>query len=548
MTPLKFPNFTPDDRLWRINWYGDVLFPGGMNTRSQPNIQVAISPVRVDPTNNEEMLSSQATDSLMIQRFFPVGMLPYVRVGDVWQNGERKYSPDYQREHFHGLNISRETSKLIKSGLPIDEIFVLPLKQHPWHYLLTGSYCLSLEASEGIRLVIPAMELIRFYFGSSSELLHRLFMHDIKYETLWQHHHYAPYSGQLHLKLAKGLSGVSAADIGRIALSNQAMRAATRIRSSCQKDLLAGEKSVYPQTGFPFEGKTDLVVVGKWLPFGNVPDSTFVVYRIESCSHPFPFKKLSYEVTDDKKVSRANKHQAEQSTGNPSLDAQRRRSKIHKAKVLGEADPSNTRSQKRYQFEANNRFPDLLRKEIWREKYETQDPPELWPIFTQENQELVSVGDLIGASSNTTSVDIIATEWRSPLQQEARLPKFVKNEIDRKIKQENLDSNSVSIELITLPGYTHPVFSLPSLIDENGEVNPVSICNGGKGMERCRRGCFVKISAPPSEWRLFVVESTQANRVGLAIGVDKYDLKESMRRLLVKSQDSHEASSQVFLK
>lgn len=536
MPPLRFPYFTPDDRPWRIDWYGDVIFPGGINGRSQPNVQVAISPVRADPTSNDAMLSSRATESSIVQRFFPIGMLPYVRIGDVWQNGERKYSPDYQREQFSDLHITRASSKLIKAGQSVDEVFVLPLKQHPWHHLLTGSFCLSIELTEGRQIVIPTMELIRFYFGSSSELLHRLFMHDIKYEQLWEHQQYTIRTGRLHLKLARKLSGVSAADIGRIALSNVANRAACRIRISCQRDLLSGEKSAYPQTWFPFEGKTNLAVVGKWLPFGSKPDQTFVVYRIESCSHPFPFKTLSYEAADDGKVSKGSERQDGKSNNASPSDAHRRRAKTHKSQELSESDPGVSRTRKNFQFEANNRFPDLLCKEIWRERYETQDPPELWPAFTQENVELVSVGDPISTCNDVTSIDIIAAPMRAQLLEETKIQKFVRNGIDTKIKKERVAPDIVNVELITLPGYTHPVFSLPSLIDENGEIDPISVCEGGRGVERCRRGCFVEISAPSSKWSILVVEPKSTLCKEEVLVVENYELKRAMSILLAESK------------
>ena len=48
----------------------------------------------------------------------------------------------------------------------------------------------------------------------------------------------------------------------------------------------------YPRVGFPFQGTTNLTVEGLWLE--RPSDRAFVVHRIVSCTHPFPFTHLYY--------------------------------------------------------------------------------------------------------------------------------------------------------------------------------------------------------------------------------------------------------------
>jgi hypothetical protein len=48
------------------------------------------------------------------------------------------------------------------------------LTEHPWHWDGTKSNCMQVKLPGGRCMVVPCMELIRFYFGSSNPLLSRL--------------------------------------------------------------------------------------------------------------------------------------------------------------------------------------------------------------------------------------------------------------------------------------------------------------------------------------------------------------------------------------
>jgi len=101
----------------------------------------------------------------------PIGFLGKLKIGDIWRNGELVASPEYQRECFTGVTVDRGAASLIKAGLSTKvanrDVFYLPLGAHPYHSAHTGAYCLLVNLPEGKRLIIPAVELIRFYFGSS---------------------------------------------------------------------------------------------------------------------------------------------------------------------------------------------------------------------------------------------------------------------------------------------------------------------------------------------------------------------------------------------
>lgn len=534
-TTLSIPQLTPDDRLWRIDWFGECHYPSGRR-KSQPSIRVVISPVLCHPKDFNAMLSATAT-SLNNQRqvWLPVGILYLVRIGDIWRSGQCVHAPDYQVQKFEKLEINKGTTDFIKAGLALDGEFLLPLNEHPWHRLQTQSYCLSVTLLNKKRIVIPCVELIRFYFGSASKLLHLLFTRQISAEDFWKSKHFDKSSRRLHLKLASGLSGMSATDIGRIALDNDAWRAARLIFDTCLAASVRREP-IYPYTGFPFIGETNLVASGKWISCGATTDATFVVYTIQSCSHSFPFESLTYEVEDFKKVfSKKNNstNHSQESQGQTSFTNSFRT----KSQALADTDPGKSRYSKEYWAKGSPRFPYLTKKLVWRERYDTNDPPVVLFLKGAAQDEQISVGD--GSSSNGETRGIDIGQGPAPTDLSAIDPKqhkFVHEGIELAIKQANLHAKSVTPELIALSGYSHPVISLPHLVDENGEINSVSFCSDEHGGQRLRRGCFVVIKeAKKTHFKVFIVERMDAEDKVKAIIVRNFNLKRAMESLIEKS-------------
>lgn len=249
---------------------------------------------RTDPAS---LLQPESTlTSWQRKVWVSVGALPLLRVGDIWRDGRFEMAPDYEIEEFESVEITSDTSVLIKAGLSLaGEGFLLPRAEHPWHMQCTQSYCVMATLRNEVRLIIPCMELIRFYFGSSSSLLSKLFLPPLNRDKLYSEGKFSKGSGHLKIELAAGIPGASAADVGRIFVDEAAWRTAVHVGASLLKASTAGLPA-YPQAFFPFEGESDLVAAGKWLSFGDKPHATFLVYSLRSCSHPFPFKSLRYNL------------------------------------------------------------------------------------------------------------------------------------------------------------------------------------------------------------------------------------------------------------
>lgn len=505
----SFPSFsrlTPDDRIWRIDWFGDVGYPGSVRRYAQPSIKVVFSPLSCDQSDHAALITPETTDHQHAREtWIPIAALPMVAIGDLWQHGQPIASPDYQVETFKKLGIIPETTSFLKAGLAIEEHFLLPLRHHPWHRLHTQSYCVAVSLGEQRRLLVPCVEIIRFYFGSSSNFLQRLFTAPLTPERLWISKRFNPANRHLHLELANRLSGLSAKDIGRIAESKFAWRAAAGIYASCQKASAQG-LPVYPYTGFPFEGVTNLVASGIWLPFGDQEKATFLVYRLRSCSHPFPFQSLSYKASDWK---------ARQASSGP-LGAQakqfsHRHSQSSKTEAT-EQDAAGDRNQLRAQFSSQRQFPDLQYKSIWRDKIETTAGADVFLKHEDGRLEQVAIGESPW-SSPITGIDVSRSEEGEGGALKARpLPWFVKVGLGDIKADPAYQAPDMKLEIVCPSGKQEPVFCLPEVIDDDGVIANQLIFTEEQGTTRLRRGCFASIGSetPPPTYLLILEGKTRS--------------------------------------
>lgn len=493
----SLPSLTPDSRFWRVDWFGECAYPGGARRYAQPSLRVVLSPLRCDPNDHAALLSPDGTDHQHQHDVWPpVAALPLLAIGDIWHEGRHVASPDYQIESFKGLRVTPDTLAFVKAGLALDERFLLPLGRHPWHRNHTQSYCAAVTLDDDRRLLVPCVELIRFYFGSSSNLLQRLFTGPLRSETLWTGKRFNPENRHLHLTLANRLSGASAADIGRIAESGFAWRAAAGIYASCQK-ATAQRHPAYPYTGFPFEGASDLEASGVWLPFGDEEDATFLVYRLRSCSFPFPFHSLSYEASD-RKAWRDR-------TGGEGADAPRRaRTRSQVAAPAADGDPGAKKIQRRGAFRDRRQFPDLARKQVWREKIEAVPEADVFLRRADGSLEQVAFGEGDG-HAETAGMDACETAADAlKAGNNARLPRFVSVGLEAVAARPDCPLGA-QLVLVRPAGKQEVVFSLPMVVDEEGEIADRLLYVEPDGRVRQRRACFVEVRAGMEAKRCLLV-------------------------------------------
>lgn len=488
MRQLQLPELTPDERHWRLDWLGEVAYPPRQLRFAQPSVQAWLSPLCRELDEFETLNSTEATE-LAYQRsvWLPIGSLPLLRTGSIWHKGEMVLNPRYQHATFIDVEIDPRTSCFIKAGLPLDDAYLLPLAEHPWHRKATQSYCISVGIGHGKRLIVPCLELIRFYFGSSSNLLGKLFTAPLREANLWTEKTFDDASRHLRLKLAQHLSGASASDIGRIALDKSAWHSAAGIYDSCVK-ASSQHQRVYPYTHFPFCGKTTLRASGRWLSFDSQRDMTFVVYQLLSCSHPFPFSSLSYE-TDAGRQMRTTAGSVNSADPRPAYVAS---SPVRKHLCAG-GDADRNKQPQTLSITRNIKFPDLLKKSVWLDKVAISHPQTILVKNTGSNIELVAFGDPQDDSPNR-AVDLAeSASFEANTIGQEKLPAFMWRGLKEFRKQ--LPS-SIEIQTLRMPGHQKSVFPLPLLVDENGEINTICFWTAPDGTHRQRRAGIFRAHTP----------------------------------------------------
>lgn len=493
------PNF------WRIDWFGDIAYPDRSNRRKQPSVFVHLSRVKDERFRNDPsvLLSPDGTAPAQFQKraWISIGTLPLLRIGDIWRDGQLDAQPDYELEKFKNIQIDAKTTTLIKAGLNIgDAGFLLPLAEHPWHLQCTQSYCVMVNLPAGKRLIIPCMELIRFYFGSSSNLLSKLFIPPLDRKSLYSTTSFDVRSKHLFLQLAEKISGASAADIGRLHLSPLAWRAAAVVSTSLLKASVA-QQSIYPQALFPFEGETTLVAAGKWLSFAGQPRATFLVYNLRSCEHPFPFRSLSYKVTGGHAKHERPTGDSNQSRAQPTRGAAR----DAQDQPLVERDASNNLAPRTRTYRIEPRFPDLAPKPIWKNRTLTH-AEWLEKLDRRRNSAAVTngaVGDP-GSERRIRPIDFALLSKINPSYFK-KAPEFL-----RPIVQELCTLQDVTVELLTESdddGWTVPI---SVIADEDGEIDPRLFTQTDDAVPRLRRVSAFSLKRGHKRLGLVVFESTPA--------------------------------------
>lgn len=410
---IKLLFFPQDDQYWRIDWFGDISYPSQFARRSTPSIRVALSPLpdaNIDAAGVREISWTK-----QLQVYAPVGYLGKLKIGDIWRNGELIASPDYCKECFKDVSVCQETTSIIKAGVSTKvghrDVFYLPLILHPCHTFHTGSFCALVNLNDGKRLVIPAVELIRFYFGSSSGLIHALFHFPLMPGMLWTDAQRGDGHKKAKINLALGISGWSASDVARIAFNPYAWNAAQLVGNSLSAAKVYGQ-ALYPKGHFPFTGLTTLKASGVWLPFGNKAANTFLVFKLLSCSHHFPFRGLEYLMAGTTRKSSAG--DTNRDKGAVQEDNKPQIAKCT-SKECVQGDPSKGLATTEVELEKTPQFPDLKKKSVSRSE--------------ETNGSAVKPLRLSGKPVNTSSVGADGSEQHIRPVDFVRRPKYERVEV-----------------------------------------------------------------------------------------------------------------------
>jgi len=297
---MRIAKITPTtDTLWRIDFFGYIDYNDKQGRkRSQPVIEVLLSEVvtglTLHPLSKEFNSKSISDYKNQISVEVPITYLLILRIGQIWKNEQLHLTPNYKELSLNNVLISDDTSypilcgekDLSEQGAAFPSYFI-PTSHHPYHQLCTKTSA-EVVVHNGRKYIFPHVVLIQAYFQMNAWAFSQLFQFGLHLDTLfYPQNTYLRSEREAVIQLRSKVKDISAPTLARIAFNEWAQKAALMISSNLAIQEANNWKKT-PKTKFPFMGKTNLVVRGKFIP------ENFIVYEILSCSSEFPFDSLDY--------------------------------------------------------------------------------------------------------------------------------------------------------------------------------------------------------------------------------------------------------------
>lgn len=265
---VRIKEFPVDGRRWRLDWLGAV--ERGRTEANEPHIQVALSPI-------DESYLSQADRKLssnsavfadqVAYRTVHCGLLPILAVGSIWRNGYLLPESAGELDTFTSLQISPDKIQLIRANHQVNGQSVISPKYYRYSGIGFGSWVLAVEhEGDPYKVLIPAMEVLRFYYATSSLIARHLFFGSLRHnrEAIlnYEKSGYSADDDLIHLQMRQGFTLEDGWTIGRLAMSEEAYRGAALVHDGMMRENV-NRQPVHVQCGFPFVGLTTLNVKKK---------------------------------------------------------------------------------------------------------------------------------------------------------------------------------------------------------------------------------------------------------------------------------------------
>jgi hypothetical protein len=420
--------FPYDNRLWKVDWYGDLL--PNPNAPSEPLLEVFIAPLNDWVEETEERLSQRSSYNYAQTRKIKIGIsfLPFLCLGTFWRNKINQKISLGKRVEFYELQIDSEHSRIIdaKEFQACEDLLVaFPsikncLETKFIEIDLPNKPDQKIAADRPKqKILIPSYEVLNSYFAGSSALTRSIFTGGMFYQP---NNIFDPTqtaidgnTGIGKLILRKKMAGTDRYNIARLAFSETAKKAAWGIYSSIAKNFNNNTRCTV-EAKFPFIGKTDLQVCGKWFKHSETKNITmndektkpkaiwhFLVYFIESCSHPLPYKKLLWGIEGETKVNQTEVEKPAQTINQVKTD-------VEKVMEVGNIEEPSLQTIFSETVFEGRKFGDLENKEKEeRIKDENPENDSTRYVITTEKVEItreVSTGEGAYGDSKTQGITV----------------------------------------------------------------------------------------------------------------------------------------------
>jgi hypothetical protein len=292
----RINELSPDNRTWRIDWFGGIERNEG--APSDPLMEVIISPLRDEGGDPASQTNINIREQKIVR--IGVGLLPVIIIGSLWKSGMCICQFIGNRENLKNVVINDKMVRIVESGQLIDGNALIPVN---YHSIGMGvgkkssfkSKCICIgNEGDAYKIIIPVMELIRFYYATSNRLSQALFTGsfqlDIDSICKPDFRGIDPITKDVHLSLRREIPDSDGWVIARILLSPQAAYGARRIYNSMLLESNYLGNQSFPETNFPFLGETTLSAMVKTFPIDEKRKKwRYLVFSLSNCTGPFPF-------------------------------------------------------------------------------------------------------------------------------------------------------------------------------------------------------------------------------------------------------------------
>lgn len=453
----SFPN---DGKLWMVGWLGSVIYSYRHRSSAHPAIHVHLFSVVDENLALNYGNFNSAEDGVARTVLISPGQLMLIRIGDIWRDGRLVRAASGTRIELKDFLVNENSSKIVSAGSdfgPYNDWKYIPFNGFKFHRASTKSQCVALTLKDGRIILIPCFELIRMYFGSSSGLLDKLFENGDDWRRFYKWAKLKD-NGHLSVQMAPGIPIQSVEDVARIAGSKKASFAAQMVVRSC---IAASVSSldIYPKCFFPFDGYTDLTVVGRNIYSGvYLRPPVFLVQFIEKCTHPFPFKSC-WAISDNSSRAGYIKSVDRNSTGSKGVSGSK--SGTNPSPSIVDADPSNKLDAINFAVGRDRYFPDLDGKIIHRSSGLHAFGSGRGVSSASESQSVVAVGDPV-SSGDIRPVNIVGDQ----------LAEVVPPDFLLKILKIIDELGGCEYQFLAVEGADGCTVPLSWLADEDGVIDP----------------------------------------------------------------------------
>jgi hypothetical protein len=297
----KISTFPKDGNLWRIDWMNGIRL--NPHATSEQLIKVFLTRLNtLNDFNSTNPLNNKNLSKEHYSADIGVGLLPLVWIGSVWRDGHlvekyiehptRTFEVDTNQAQFI---IFSSSTKKGEASCRIIPAFQYPLGSEAWNGISKSPLIALPYNNDPHGLLVPAIEVIRFYYIYSSYSARALFFGQYD-KLLREPTTFDPLTKVVTIFLHWFCRESDAWILARYKASPLMQERAKKIHEWIQLESLNRFASTPHGTSFfPFDGKSKLTAVVRPI-VGEDGVKRFLAVRLVTCTAAMPFSDVVLEI------------------------------------------------------------------------------------------------------------------------------------------------------------------------------------------------------------------------------------------------------------